>query len=83
MSRDPYLIPTDAEAASLRLHLAGWDELDPWPRSVSIAILRGLQTVGQIAAALGVTEKEVETGVRRLMSRGLLYDRATQRYLLR
>jgi hypothetical protein len=44
MSRDPYLTPTDDEAATLRLHLAGWDELDAWPRSVSIAILRGSRT---------------------------------------
>jgi hypothetical protein len=83
MSDDPFLTATDAEAASLRLHLAGWDELDAWPRSVSVAILRGVQTVEEIADALGVSEEEVEHGVLQLLDRGLLYDGGTRRYLLR
>ena len=83
MSHAPYLTPTGDEAASLRLHLAGWDDLDAWPRSVSVAILRGFQTVDEIIAALGVTNKEVDHGLRQLLGRGLLYDGATRRYLLR
>lgn len=79
----PYLTPTENEAATLRLHLVAWDDLDAWPKSVSVAILRGYQTVDGIAGALGVTHEQVKHALGQLTVRGLLFDGATRRYLLR
>lgn len=83
MSHDSYLTPTRDEAASLRLHLAGWDDLDAWPRSVSVAIHRGAHSMDELVAVLHATDAEVEHGLRPLLGRGLLYDGGSRRYLLR
>jgi hypothetical protein len=83
MSDGPYLTPTEDEAATLRPHLDGWDALDPWPRSVSIAILRGRRTVDELADALGVTARQPERALRPLRARGPLHDGASGRFLLR
>jgi hypothetical protein len=83
MSDTPYLTPTDDEADRLRLHLTRWDDLDAWPKSVSVAILRGSQAVEQLVEALGVTPKQVRYGARQLQHCGLLYDGATRKYHLR
>jgi hypothetical protein len=82
MVDDQYLTPTEDEAATLRLHLADWDDVDPWPMSVAVAILRGHQTVDGIVDALGVTREQVRHALSQLRARGLLYEGATRRYLL-
>jgi hypothetical protein len=83
MGDDPYLTPTEDEAATLRLHLADWDSLDAWPKSVSVAILRGHATVDGIVDALGVSPGQVRHALRQLTARGLLYEGLIRRYLLR
>lgn len=83
MADSPYLTPTEGEAATLRLHLDAWDDLDPWPKSVSVAILRGIQTAEGIAASLGVTREQADHALGRLRAQGLLFEGASRRYLLR
>jgi predicted transcriptional regulator len=83
MVDDPYLPPTKEEAATLRLHLADWDGLDAWPKSVSVAILRGHDTVDGIAEELGVSREQAQHALGQLTSRGLLYEGSLRRYLLR
>ncbi len=83
MTDDPYLTPTSDEAATLRLHITGWDELDPWPQSVCISILRGRHTVAQIVDDLGVTPEQFEHALRPLLGRGIVYSGATRSFLLK
>jgi len=74
METDPYLTPTKDEVATLRFHISQWDELDAWPKSVSVAIVRGHRTAKEIAAHLGVSDEQLDTALRQLIGNGVVCD---------